>query len=55
MNFTIKTLRPRNPLVALARNRRAGAHRASSKTGRQAARRTLRHELSRTDDLHRSP
>ena len=52
MNFTIQTCRPRNPLVALARARKAGSHRPSVKAARQTARDALRRELSRTSDLH---
>ena len=44
-------LKPRNPLVAAARFRRAGAH-ASRNTSRQAARMRLRKEL---DALKQSP
>lgn len=36
---------PRNPLVRLARFRRAGAHQSGRKTQRQAAQRQTRHTL----------
>ncbi|GIL03843.1 MAG: hypothetical protein BroJett031_03630 [Betaproteobacteria bacterium] len=37
--------KPRNPLVALARFKRAGAHRGGRATGRQAAHAALRKEI----------
>lgn len=37
--------RPRNPLVALAHRRRAGAHGGGRKTDRQQGRRALRRAL----------
>ncbi len=43
-------LRPRNPLVALARARRAGRHAGSETSRRQDARRELRRTLER--DTH---
>ncbi len=45
MKFAIKTLKPRNPLVAASRMRRAGVHRGGST--RQQAGRALRLELER--------
>jgi len=40
-----KSMAPRNPLVVLARRRRAGAHASGTKTARQRAQRALRNEL----------
>ena len=45
--LTIRTRKPRNPLVALARFRRAGRHMPSGSSARQQAERALRHELDR--------
>ena len=45
MKITLKTLKPRNPLVAAARQRLAGAHRRSASAERQRARSVLRREL----------
>lgn len=42
-------LKPRNPWVAAARLRKAGAHAASGKALRQQARRTLQRALAATD------
>ncbi len=47
MKFIVKTLKPRNPLVAASRLRRAGSHRAGASTCRQQAGRALRLELER--------
>jgi len=55
MNFTIQARRPRNPLVALTRARKAGSHRPSIKSSRQTARDALRRELSRSSDPQHSP
>ncbi len=52
MKFTVKTLKPRNPLVALSRQRLAGAHRTGAGARRQQAARALRQEL---DHLPHSP
>jgi hypothetical protein len=41
MKFMLPNTKPRNPLVSLARLRRAGLHRKSSKAARLAARRAL--------------
>lgn len=49
MTFTILNTQPRNPLVAAALFRRAGAHRRSGGGARQQARRDLLAELSRAD------
>ncbi len=47
--FIVKASRPRNPLVAAARFRRAGQHGASEGGERREARRTLERELSTLD------
>lgn len=47
MKLTLKTPKPRNPLIAASLMRCAGAHRASEKTRRQAASRALHAELAR--------
>ncbi len=44
--ITIKTLKPRNPVAALARARKAGAHGANESAMRHQARRALRRELA---------
>lgn len=54
MKFTVHTPRPRNPLVAAARARKAGSHAASTKSRRQASRRALHRELA-TAVLHSPP
>lgn len=45
MKITVNTPKPRNPLVAAARFRRAGSHRPSSASQRQKAMRDLKREL----------
>jgi hypothetical protein len=45
MKITLKNLKPRNPLVTLARSRRAGTHRRDAGAMRQQARRALQREL----------
>jgi hypothetical protein len=45
MKITVNTLKPRNPLVAPARLRRAGSHRSGVPVERQCADRSLRREL----------
>jgi len=45
--FALPRRKPRNPLVAAARIRRAGAHRRSASGQRQQAKRQLRAELAR--------
>ena len=45
MKITLRNLKPRNPLVAAARLRRAGAHRRSGSAERQHARLALHHAL----------
>ena len=47
MKFTVKTIKPRNPLVAASRMRRAGSHRPSPAACRQQAARELRLETER--------
>lgn len=46
MLLTVKVRKPRNPLVAPSRQRRAGAHRVSEAARRQKALRELRAELN---------
>ena len=46
MKIEINLPRPRNPLIALARFRRAGSHRPSGRTERQCATRALRRQLN---------
>lgn len=45
MKMSIKSQKPRNPLVAPAHFRRAGAHRSRGSADRQTAGRLLRREL----------
>ena len=45
MKITVPTTKPRNPLVAAARSRLAGAHRRGAGGQRQQAARALRREL----------
>lgn len=52
MKIRIQTLKPRNPIVAPSRMRRAGRHETSASSFRQQARLALRREL---DPLKRSP
>lgn len=47
--ITVKTLKPRNPLVAASRQRHAGVHQRSAGGQRQLDQRHLRRELI---DLH---
>jgi hypothetical protein len=47
--FTIKPSRPRNPLVAAARFRRAGKHAPLAGAARQAGRKALKSEMSSLD------
>jgi hypothetical protein len=47
MKITITAPKPRNPLVALARLRRAGSHRPDRATQRQQAKSALMRELDR--------
>ena len=45
--IAIKTLKPRNPLVAASHFRRAGAHRSAADSTRQQAGRSLQREMDR--------
>lgn len=45
--MTLKTARPRNPLVAPSFNRKAGSHRASGGALRRQAQMHLRREVQR--------
>jgi hypothetical protein len=45
MKITVTSAKPRNPLVAAAHRRLAGAHRRSGRAQRQRAARALRREL----------
>jgi|WetSurMetagenome_2_1015567.scaffolds.fasta_scaffold06306_1 hypothetical protein len=47
ITLTLKTQRPRNPLVAPAQRRRAGAHGPRGGARRQQAARALRLEIDR--------
>jgi len=47
MNITTTFPKPRNPLAALARRRRAGSHRPDVASQRQQANRALKRELDR--------
>ena len=46
MKIAVKLPRPRNPLTAVARFRRAGSHRPNGRTERQCAAQALRHQLN---------
>lgn len=48
-SLIVKPSKPRNPLVAAARFRRAGKHGAQPGAARQAGRKALKRELSRLD------
>ncbi len=52
---TLKTLKPRNPLVAAARQRVAGAHGPSPRAQRAMSRRALQRELQSLDRHRPSP
>jgi len=47
MKITVKTLKPRNPLVAASRRRLAGSHRSGPGAQRQQAKSALRQEVER--------
>jgi hypothetical protein len=47
MKITLTAPKPRNPLVALTRLRRAGSHRPDVASQRQRANHALRRELDR--------
>lgn len=53
--FTLEVLKPRNPLVAPSRLRRAGAHGVSSGGQRQLAKHALRREINEMHRLRKSP
>ena len=53
--ITVKSLKPRNPLVAACHRRHAGAHRRSAGGHRQQARRSLQRELVDLQPLRHSP
>lgn len=50
MQFTVKTLKPRNPLVAAGLRRRAGSHRRSGGALRQQQNNALRRDVHRLQD-----
>jgi hypothetical protein len=55
MKIKLTALKPRNPFVAAAHQRQAGAHRPSTSAQRSQARRDLQRDLQRDlDGLHRS-
>jgi hypothetical protein len=45
MKITVKNLKPRNPLVVLARSRNAGCHRTTTRAMRQKGGRWLQREI----------
>ena len=47
MKITLNARKPRNPMVALARFRRAGSHQSATRAHRQQAARSLQRELER--------
>jgi hypothetical protein len=47
MKMTLKFPKPRNPLVAPSRQRKAGSHRPCSGASRQQAQTALRREIER--------
>lgn len=53
--INVKSLKPRNPLVAASRMRQAGAHRRCSGGARQLAQRGLQRELGDLDRQRHSP
>jgi hypothetical protein len=50
MKITVRARKPRNPLVAAARFRRAGSHQETERSLRQRANRDLKKELDRAKD-----
>jgi len=52
MKITVKTRKPRNPLVAAAQLRHAGSHRPREGAMRQQARRALQRELVQYTPQH---
>ena len=55
MKLTLKTIKPRNPFVAAARSRLAGAHQPSAGALRQRAEQALRRDLSALQRLRPEP
>ena len=55
MKLTLKTIKPRNPFVAAARSRVAGAHQPSAGALRQRAEQALRRDLSALHRLRPEP
>lgn len=53
MKITLTVSKPRNPLIAPARFRQAGAHRRSTAALRHKAERDLQRELDRLKPPHR--
>ena len=51
MKLSLKTIKPRNPFVAPALRRQAGAHQAGAGARRQQGRHELRRELDRLRPL----
>ena len=51
MKITVTSRKPRNPLVASARFRRAGSHRPDGRSQRQQSGRALGRELDRMSRL----
>jgi hypothetical protein len=47
MKLSLKTPKPRNPLAAPSRRRKAGSHRSSGGSSRLQARAALRREVER--------
>lgn len=54
-HITVKTLKPRNPLVVASRRRAAGAHRRSAGGQRQGAQRALQRDLRELSQQRHSP
>jgi hypothetical protein len=50
--FTVKTLKPRNPMVAAALFRKAGSHAPLTGSERQLAMQALRRELAALERPH---
>ncbi|WP_374567698.1 hypothetical protein [Ideonella sp.] len=55
MKFVIATAKPRNPLVAPSRMRRAGSHGIGTKAQRQQGRHELRRELRHAEAERHGP
>ncbi len=55
MKITVRTPKPRNPLVAAARSRRAGSHRPTGNAMRLRNRALLRRELDQLARPRHSP